>query len=155
MRTSTPLDGLLFAGSASITLRIIFLPQPLSWNFGEKRGNSTTIRRKIFNQLAPFCRQKGIEKKQGKLWCLVLVDVQVIYMATYIWEGGARCFVGGFVLGGRRTLLCVRVRFGRRDGIRGWSVFYRMEDCIILFQEGQAVHHSLLRDQYFPKAGAY
>ena len=32
---------------------------------------------------------------QGKIWCLIQAGVQV-YVVFYFWEGGKRCFVGGF-----------------------------------------------------------
>ena len=50
MNTPTHAGGSLHAGSASLTLRTIFPPQPFSWSFGENtetRGNGTATRRKI------------------------------------------------------------------------------------------------------------
>ena len=42
-------------------------------------------------------RGRSYKRNQGKLWCLILTFVQVVYAAARFWEGGACCFVGGFV----------------------------------------------------------
>ena len=54
IRTSTHTGGLLHVGSAPITLRTIFPPQPLPWSFcenTEKRGHGATTRRKSSTSL--------------------------------------------------------------------------------------------------------
>ena len=116
MRTFTPAGGLLHTGSASTSLRTLFPPQPFPWRFcakTEKKGNGTTICRKNFNNLV-------------------------------FGPGGRSCCLWGYLfLGDRRALLQERVHLGRRDGIRGWTVFSRTEDYIILFQEGQAIRRTL------------
>lgn len=91
-----------------------------------------TTRRKNVNQLAPSCRRKVIETK-------------IRQTLLFDFGGCSGHLCGCLILGGRRELLRGRVRLGCRDGIWNWSVFCPMEGCIILFQEGQTIRHTLLR----------
>ena len=108
------------------TLISIFPQHYLPWSFCEKtenRGDSTTIHRKNFKQLASSCLQKFFETKLR----------QIMVFDT---GGCSGSLCGCLLQRGRCALLRGKVRLGRRDENRGRSVFCRMEDCIILFQEG-------------------
>ena len=73
MRTPTAADGLLPAGRASTTMRIIF-PQPLfPWSLEEIKKYTSRINYK----LAPS-RQRVTPQNQGKLWCSIPTVLQVV-----------------------------------------------------------------------------
>ena len=136
MHTPTLAGGLLHAGSASTPPRTILPPQALPWNLGEnteKRDHGTTTRRKNLKRLPPSCRRKVIEIKSRQN---LVFD-----------PGGCSGRLCGYLfLAAWCALLRGRMRLGRRDGIGGWSVVCRIEDCnFILFQEGQAVRRTFKR----------
>ena len=55
---SSTAGGLLNAGTASITMRTIYPPSPLSWSHGERAKKRTC--QTNFNQLAPPCWRKVV-----------------------------------------------------------------------------------------------
>ena len=60
----------------------------------------TTIRathQGIYYDDSSLWHRNVIETYRGKLWCLILADVQVVSVAAPFWESDAHCFVGELV----------------------------------------------------------
>ena len=90
MQTSTTAGGLQHNGLVSTTRTTIFPPQPFSLVRQPAGKTSTSL---------PFpFTETSSRRSYGKPWCIILGDVLVVCAAAYFWEGGARFFIGGFVL---------------------------------------------------------
>ena len=87
--------SLLFADTVSTAMRAIFHRPLFSWSLGQETKERTDWTN--FNQLAPSFWRKSYKLNQGKLWCLILANVQVTCAAARFRKGCARCFVGRFV----------------------------------------------------------
>ena len=84
--------GLSSTGPASAAMRVIFPPPLHSWTLGNKAKKEPAGQTSTSFSLPVGGRP--YKPNQGKLWCLILAAVQLVYATAYFWEGGAHCFVG-------------------------------------------------------------
>ena len=84
------------AGTASTsTIRVIF-PDRFFLGASVKRSRREPAGQTSTSLPLPV-EGRSYKQNQGKLWCLILAVVQAAYAAGRFGEGGARCFVEGFV----------------------------------------------------------